>query len=437
MDKHTLTDLNIPNYLLDICPDENTVKDVVADMQKLEQCPAAITQRQREMADFINNPDLLGILVRQIRLLDDMKEQHRAERLSAAKSRVQSAQRPPKEQLGPIMSNLSVIMKQAEDSIRLYSDLPVYFRDFAFTSDLLIDFKAALVKIISGDIQERLIAISKDIQMLYSAGARQQASILINYTLDDNLDKLHCQLSKLLYDSSPRAADQRIAFFKKDSILNILRSSSKQKEEEFEIAENFFAYSLVIGLTYLMDLLAQFTLNLQKPFEHINRKLSLYRFGLALAARHKAHGTPFCFPQMLQAGEETPGTVPLKVLYGGDGNDYFDFVQEQALLQLYAQSGYPIAGEEARIAVATGLFAQFPSNELMLGRFEEEVREMSALVKQIKPYGMVFFHEVFQSTAYEDIAGPFAEIVEYLIGLSCRVVVVTHNNFLVERFGVE
>ena len=451
MDKHTLTDLNIPNYLLEICPDENIVKDVVADMQNMLQCPQAITQRQRELADFINNPELLGILVRQIRQLDDLKEQHRAERLAAAKSRVQSAQRPPKEQLGPIISSLAVAMKQVKDSVRLYSDLPVFFRDFAFASDLFLGFKESLLKIIDSKTQERLNAIATDIERLHSAGPRHQARILINYTMDEKLDKLQFKLSQLTFDSSPKDAERRVFFFKSESILNILRSGSKQKGEEFEIAENFFSYSLVIGLTHLMDLLSQFALNLQRPFEAINKKLSLYKFGAALAARHKVQGTAYCFPEILPAGVDT-GTVPcllrtmedkepspcpgatgkLTVRFGGDGNDYFDFVQEQAILQLYAQSGYPIAGESARVAVVTGLFAQFPSNELMLGRFEEEVREMAALVKQIKPHGMVIFHEVFQSTAYEDIAEPFAGIVKNLLDMPCRVLVVTHNNFLME-----
>jgi len=435
MDKHTLSDLNIPNYLLTICPDENVVKDVVSDMQTLEQCPTAITQRQREIADFIDNPELLSILLRQIRQLDDMKEQHRAERLSAAKSRAQSAQRPPKEQLGPIISNIAVSMKQAEEYVRLYSDLPVFFRDFAFSSDFLMGFKASLLKIIDSSTQARIKTFSEDIQALYNAGPRRLARFYVKYTLDETLNKLHFQLSQLEFDSSPASAERRIAFVKKDSILNILRGHrTRRNEEEFEITENFFSYTLVAGLSHLMDLLSQFMQNLQRPFEYINKRLSLYKFGIALAAGYKTRGEPYCFPEMLQPGVAVQVPHPaLTLRYGGDGIDYFDFLQEQALLQLYAQAGYPLSGEKAQVAIVTGLFAQLPSNELMLGRFEEEVREMSALVKKIKPHGMVLFHEVFQSTAYEDIAEPFAGIVNHLLNKPCRVVVVTHNNFLVER----
>jgi len=434
MDKHTLTDLNIPNLLLEICPDEKVVNAVVADLQTLQQNQTVIIQRQREMADFINNPELLSIMQRQVRQLDELKEQHRSERLAVAKSRAQSAHSAAKDQLGPIISNISLIVKQAEECIKLYNDLPVYLQDFAFTSDFLTVFKASLVKIIDNKTQMRFKAFVKDIQSLQSASSQHQSRISITYTIDSSLNKLSYCISQLSFDLAPASVRKRISFQKSDSILNLLRrKKNKRKEEEFEIAEAFFSYSIVGGLAYLMDILTQFIQNLQRPFEYIQKHLHLYKFGIALAVHYKTQSIPYCFPEIVAPGQQTPNTHPLTMRYGGDGLDHFDVLQEYALLQLFAQAGFPIASEQTQVAIVSGLFAQFSSNELVLGRFEEEVREMSAICRKIKPHGMILFHEVFQSTAYEDIAEPFAQIIDHLIKLPCRVILVTHNSFLAER----
>jgi len=437
MDKNTLIDLNIPNLLLEICPDEKIVEAVMADLQALQQEKTAIIERQREISDFINNPELLSLLVRQIRRLDDLKEKHKTERLSVAKTRAQSALRSAKDQLGPVMSNIQLVVKHLEECIKLYSDLPVYLQDYTLASEFLVSFKKSLKKIIDSNTQKRLKDFAKDIQALQNSGAWHQSRVSVTYSMDDSLNKLSYHISQLLFDLTPASAGRWLLLQKSgDSVIKLLRRKEvKRKQEEFELAEDFFSYSIAGGLTHLMDMLSLFTQNLQKPFEYIQKNLPLYKFGITLAAHYKTRGTPYCFPKIVEPGGQTLDIQPLTLLYGGDGADHFPVLQKHALLQMFAQSGLPIAEEQAQVAIVSGLFAQFSSNELVLGRFEEEVREMSAICHKIKPHGMVLFHEVFQSTAYEDIAEPFAQIIDYLINLPCTVVMISHNNFLVERLS--
>jgi DNA mismatch repair ATPase MutS len=438
MDTQTIHGLNIPAALREINPDEKVINAVIADITTLRQDPQAITARQQEMADVIAHPDLLHILQRQADQLEAMKSRHNAERLSAAKSRVY--QNDAKNRLHPVIDNLYFIAKQAEECVKIYIDLPVHLRDMPFTSDFFNGFKNKLVKITAADTQQRLKSFVKDMQTLSSAAAQKQANITVAYTMHETFDKVSYRITRLLFDKTPASIGKGFWLHQRDNVLKLLRRNEmRRREDEFNEAEAFFSHSLAGGFTRLIDLLTQFIRNLQKPFDYIMQHLYVFKFGLSLAANCRAKGVACHFPIIAIPGQHG-SPLPLTVRFAGDDGDSFTFVQHQALAQLLAQAGFPLpeylhGGQNTPISVVSGIFAQFASSELILGRFEEEAREMASLCRNIKPHGLVFFHEVFQSTAYEDIAEPFAQIVEFLLGLPCTVVVVTHNWGLVGRLG--
>ncbi|MCL2285494.1 MAG: hypothetical protein FWC32_03925 [Firmicutes bacterium] len=440
MDKRAMEDLNIPHLLHEICPNEKVINHMEAYLRNLEQDKSVITERQREIADILNNQELVSILTRMIRRLDELKEQHKMERKSAFKSRSHATHSEKKDQLAAVMDSIPPVVRYAEECIKLYRDLPVYVKDFSFTSDVFIKFKELLIKTTEGEKIKQLLTFFNELKKLEVADVRHNSEFSITFAMDEKFNKLSCRISELIFKVNPILSRPRITMFEPNFLKMLRRSETARRKEDFEKAEAFFSHSIKESLTYIADLIFMFTQNLQRPLERIQKDLPLYEFGLSLARHYKTRNIPFCFPRILDPGKQTrikwqheTEPQPLMIMFSGDGDEYFLFLQKYALLQLFAQAGLPVAAQEADVAIVSGLFVQFASSELILGRFEEEAKEMSAICSKIKPHGLVILHEVFQSTSYEEIAEPFTRIINYLSNLPCTVLVVTHNNFLAEQ----
>ena len=440
MDKRAMEDLNIPHLLHEICPNEKVVNHIEPYLRNLEQNKDTITERQREFADVLNNQELVSILTRTVRRLDELKEQHKMERKSAFKSRSHATQSEKKDQFAAVMDSIPPVVRYAEECIKLYRDLPVYVRDFPFTSNEFTQFKELLIKITEGGKIKQLLSIFNELKKLEVTDVRHNSEFSITFAMDKRFNKLSCRISELIFKVNPILSRPRITLFEPNFLKMLRRSETARRKEDFEKAEAFFSHSIKESLTYITDLISLFTQTLQKPLERIQKDLPLYEFGLSLARHYNTRNIPFCFPRILEPGEKTrvkwqheTEPQPLMMMFNSDGNEHFMFLQEYTLLQLFAQAGLPVAAREADVAIVSGLFVQFASSELILGRFEEEAKEMSAICSNIKPHGLVIFHEVFQSTSYEEIAGPFARIISHMANLPCTVLVVTHNNFLTEH----
>jgi len=448
MDKKALADLGIPNFLHDICPNEKTVNHVETYMRAMQQDKSIIVQRQREMADFINNQELMSIMVKHFRRIDELKDRHKKERLTAFKSLSYATHNSKKEQHTQVISNMNLVAKYAEECIKVYHDFPVYVRDLPFESAMFVNLKETLIKITEGEKSKRLMAFLNDFKTLASVDSRYLTKMSVAYKMNDDFTKLSCSISNLLFEFNPTAKKVKLWGNTKESAAKFFKKNEVQrKKDDFTRAEEFFSHTVMSGLNYLIDLLMQFIQFLQKPFEQIQRDLPLYEFAMSLVRHYKTQNMPFCFPKIvnpeLEPGEHTYAigsnninASALMVFDGGGEADSYQLMQEYVRLQLFAQAGLPVAAEQAQVAIVSDIFVQFASSELVLGRFEEEAKEMSAICQQVKPNGLVFFHDVFQSATYEEVAEPFAQIIEWLVNMPCTVFVVTHNTFLAERLNL-
>jgi hypothetical protein len=436
MKKRALTDLNIQEILFNICQNEKTVTYMETNLTALRQDKNEIIQKQREIADFINNPELMSNIVRQLRHLNELKEQHKNEVKSAFKSRSYVYYSRNKNHLAALTDTIRPIIKHAEDCVNLYRHMPVYLKDFSYTSDLFIEFKQTLIKLTEGDAIKQLNSLLNVIKQMQEAKTNEHARILLCCETDSQFNKLSCRISDLIFEVNPGYTMRRVFSNKDETVLKRLRKNERKRgEEEFATAQQFISYSIRESLSHIMNLLSAFTRALQKPFERIQDGLPLYEFALSLTRHYKIQGLPFCFPKILEPGGQTlvkDGIEHKKMMMYDASTHHLSLLQNYALLQLFSQAGLPVAAEEAEVAIVSDIFVQLASGELVLGRFEEEAKEMAAICHTAQPYGLVFFHEVFQSTSFEEIAEPFAHIIKYLLNLRCKVVVVTHNNFLLD-----
>ena len=109
-------------------------------------------------------------------------------------------------------------------------------------------------------------------------------------------------------------------------------------------------------------------------------------------------------------------------------------------MQLLAQAGLPIPCESAELTLFSQLATQFSEAEKDFcvgndaGRFEQEVRELAAMVDTLKEGALVFLNETFQSTAYVEGAEGLYHLLKHFSALNIRWILVSHLLQLEEMF---
>jgi hypothetical protein len=266
-------------------------------------------------------------------------------------------------------------------------------------------------------------------------------NLKINFRFDDSLESLTCGLTDVRVGKRTHAEIERVREKiehnpeddKKRGMVYFFRKKQIERDALAEKrSDDFFAFITTKTLNRLTEVMGTVIQSLRDPFAAIQRDYPLYKLGLSLTAYYKKAKTPCGFPEILPPGGKTD-IKPLTVVKEKDDAANTQYIRDVALTQILAQAGLPVQAETTRVAAVTGIFAQFASDEVVLGRFEEEAKVTAEIFNQIEPYGLVFFHEIYQSTAYEEVSEPFAGIIETLNELKCTVFLVTHNHFLTER----
>jgi hypothetical protein len=285
----------------------------------------------------------------------------------------------------------------------------------------------------------------------------------IKFGMDGDCKEFSCSLMSLEIGKRTMAEKARIRQkyefdaekdkYKRTGVIYMFRKTAIEREELSERREEgFFSAVTIRSLNQCTEVMSTIINNLKRPFEAMQRDLPLYKLGIGLTAYYNKRGISRCFPVILPHGGQTRYTgmvnpsadkkthkekkditsAPLMNINEANDADNTAFVCGWALTQLLAQAGLPVAAESAEVAVVSGLFAQFASDEVVLGRFEEEAKQLADILDRLKPHATVMLHEIFQSTAYEEVSEPFAHIIQTLNDLNCTVILVTHNHFLVE-----
>ncbi len=226
------------------------------------------------------------------------------------------------------------------------------------------------------------------------------------------------------------------------------------KDTQYRLRELIYA-----DIDNISDKLSEVINYLQKPFENIKEDLVFYKFGLEFYNILRSFTEQFCFPQIYEAEEDCVYYTNLRDLYismelfGKYGkrenniipNDiWFDkklramlvkgenssgktvYLRSIGIAQFFGQAGFPVCAAAGTISVRKHIFTQFSSEEKDLGRFEEEVKEVSEIFDKISKYDMVLFNETFQSTSYSEAVNGLCDILYVFSKLDCKTVFVTH-----------
>ncbi len=120
------------------------------------------------------------------------------------------------------------------------------------------------------------------------------------------------------------------------------------------------------------------------------------------------------------------------LLFGDNGNGKTVFLQSIMSCQLLAQAGLPIPARHGTVKLYASLQTQFAESEepraaqKQMGRFEQEVQELSSIIESMPAGSLLILNEVFQTTAYAEGAVGLYYILRYLTEKRVDWIAVTH-----------
>lgn len=118
----------------------------------------------------------------------------------------------------------------------------------------------------------------------------------------------------------------------------------------------------------------------------------------------------------------------LVVITGPNRGGKTTFLRSVGLAQLMMQSGMFVAAESFSANLCTGLFTHFKREEdrtMESGKFEEELKRMSAIVDYLKPNALILLNESFAATNEREGSEIAIQIVSALLEKRIKVYYVT------------
>lgn len=128
------------------------------------------------------------------------------------------------------------------------------------------------------------------------------------------------------------------------------------------------------------------------------------------------------------------------LLFGDNGNGKTVFLRSIMSCQLLAQAGLPIPARHGTVKLYVSLQTQFAESEepsaarQQMGRFEQEVQELHAIIESMPANSLLILNEVFQTTAYAEGAVGLYYILRYLTEKRMDWIAVTHLTDLKQIF---
>lgn len=216
------------------------------------------------------------------------------------------------------------------------------------------------------------------------------------------------------------------------------------------------------GLNLVANALAQSTDHVLSFFEALRIELGFYVACMNLHARLQKLGLALCFPEPLApggrrlrfAGLRDPGmalcmaSLPvgntvdadgaaLAVVTGPNQGGKSSFLRSVGAAQLMMESGMFVAAESFRGEISAGVFTHYKREEdelLESGKFDEELRRLSAIVEHLGSHALVLFNESFAATNEREGSEVSRQVVCALLEKRIRVVFVTHQYLFARAF---
>lgn len=254
-------------------------------------------------------------------------------------------------------------------------------------------------------------------------------------------------------------------------ILSFFKKPKEEEVKSYAFISNVDAefYQNMIGGAYseLSYAFESWGTQVYKMFNSVFTQMEFYGVGLKYASRLKHYGTDPVLPEITdKKGFEYTGlrdillilkdqsskkVVPNDLIhddkkeglliFGGNGSGKTVFLRSLATMQVLGQAGLPVPCTHAKIFPYKTIHTQFSEGEKMFtqgndaGRFEQEVSEISDMVKNMTDDSLIILNETFQTTAYEEGAKGLFDILKYFSSKNVMWILVSHLTHLKEYYS--
>jgi len=208
------------------------------------------------------------------------------------------------------------------------------------------------------------------------------------------------------------------------------------------------------GVARAANAVAQAAGHVESFFNVLRWELAFYLGCVNLSEQLEPLGEPIVFPQPVFADERrfsctglydislaltmnrkvvgndvTADGKDLIIITGPNQGGKTTFLRSIGLAQLMMQAGMFVPAESFSANLCSGLFTHFKREEdktMERGKFEEELKRMSAIVDLVKPNGLILLNESFASTNELEGSEIAGEVVSALLDAGIKVFYVTH-----------
>ncbi|WP_322054946.1 MutS-related protein [Paraburkholderia bannensis] len=208
------------------------------------------------------------------------------------------------------------------------------------------------------------------------------------------------------------------------------------------------------GINHVANALAQSADHIKSFFFMLRAELGFYLGCLNLHAELLRRGTPVCFPVPHPSGErqlrylhlydislalridQSPvandanaNGKDLIVVTGANQGGKSTFLRAVGIAQMLLQAGMFVGAQELEANLAAAIFTHYKREEdasMHGGKFDEELRRMSAIIDHMASNALFLSNESFSSTNEREGAEIGRQIVDALLDHHVKIVLVTH-----------
>jgi hypothetical protein len=209
------------------------------------------------------------------------------------------------------------------------------------------------------------------------------------------------------------------------------------------------------GINSVANALAQSTDHIVNFFKMLRTELAFYMGCLNLRGQLSQKGEPVCFPEPRPANERRHSArglydvclslclqerivgndlngdeKDLVIITGANQGGKSTFLRSIGLAQLMMGAGMFVGAESFSANICSNLFTHYKREEdatMKSGKFDEELKRMSAIVDHLTPDSTLLFNESFAATNEREGSEIAGQIVSTLLDKGFKIFFVTHQ----------
>ena len=444
--------LSLDRSFAHICADVKKRNRFLSVVSDLTDDKNEILYRQEILKDFENNPTLLDQFISLCARFEELrvsqkdagKEEYRLNATGTASSAASKN----------IFGAQALCLKRALLFVKAYGEL---LAKFDLKSDGLINLFTACRELYENPEFSKLITFCSKYENFSASGYWDY-----KFTLNDEgrIEEYALIDHRYIHVTNPDMKKKGFSLFK------------KAEEAKYPCArvnpskDGFFESLAISSFSDLTKLFSSISEQIFSRFGAIGHELVFYDVALKYIKALSEKNIPLCYPTFttdksitiknlydlyllmskLNSSDVIPNDFMLGqnngglLVFGNNGSGKTVYLRSIGTMQLLAQAGLPIPCESAELSLFSQLATQFSESEKEFcegndaGRFEQEVRELAAMVDTLKENALVFLNETFQSTAYAEGAEGLYHLLKHFSALNIRWILVSHLRQIEEMF---